>query len=411
MSERASDPIIIPDSLWRRPEMTEALKARDVGWLFRLLRQYAGASQTKIAIMCGLAQGKVSQIMKPGGSKVTAFEVIERIADGLDMPDHARINFGLAPRRRKPDVPAASPAPEDRAALIERLCTAKAVDAEVIAVLRNETENIRLLDRRLGNVAAAERMKAHIRQLETTLRYSLPGKVRRCLACILADSSALAGWQAVDAGNPAAAWDHFERAKHAAREAEDCALLAFAQGEQAYVLFDLEQYVDARELVSDAYANYSKFIPARLRAWLKMVEAEIVAGCALPGRRDEELCRKSIDKAMRLLPVGDGDADLPFVVLNAAHLARWRGNCLVHFGDAEAIDDLKSAFSAMEPGVYARAEAGLRCDLASALFAQGEIVEARTEIDAAAQLAKRAGSVRQQRRIDQLAARVTPTVL
>lgn len=407
MPERASDPITIPESLWRRPEMIEALKARDIGHLFRLLRQYAGASQTKIATMCGMAQGKVSQIMKPGGSQVTAFEVIARIADGLDMPDHARINLGLAPRHQTPDIPEDSPAAEDHATLIERLRTAKAVDAEVVTVLRNETENIRVLDRRLGNVAAAERMRAHIRQVETALRHSLPGKVRRSLAYILADSSALAGWQAIDAGNLTAAWDHFERAKLAAREAEDYALLAFAQGEQAYVLFDIDQQADARELVSDAYTNYGKLIPARLSAWLKMAEAEIVAGSTLPDHRDEKSCRNSIDEAMRLLPDGDGDAELPYVALNATHLARWRGNCLVHFGDSETIGDLKSALSAMRPGAYARAEAGLRCDLASALFAQGEIAEARAEIDAAAQLAKRTGSVRQQRRIDQLAARVT----
>ncbi|MEU9019012.1 helix-turn-helix transcriptional regulator [Actinomadura sp. NPDC048394] len=98
MSGRASDPIVIPDSLWRRPQMIEALTARDIRTVFHLLRQYAGASQTQIAIACGMSQGKVSETMKKGGRQVTTLEVFERIADGLQMPDPARMTLGLAPR-------------------------------------------------------------------------------------------------------------------------------------------------------------------------------------------------------------------------------------------------------------------------------------------------------------------------
>jgi hypothetical protein len=93
---RITDPITVPASLWQRPEMTAALRSRDVQRLFRLLRQYAGASQTRLAIACGLTQGKVSAIMR-GNHRVTAFEVFERIADGLEMPSAARLALGLAP--------------------------------------------------------------------------------------------------------------------------------------------------------------------------------------------------------------------------------------------------------------------------------------------------------------------------
>jgi hypothetical protein len=98
MSGRASDPIIIPSSLWERPQMTEALTSRDIRTVFHLLRQYTGASQTQIAIACGMTQGKVSETMKKGGRQVTTLEVFERIADGLHMPDTARMTLGLAPR-------------------------------------------------------------------------------------------------------------------------------------------------------------------------------------------------------------------------------------------------------------------------------------------------------------------------
>lgn len=87
----------IPGSIWRRPDMLAALQARDIATAFRLIRQYAGLSQTTIGSMTGMSQGKVSGIMG-GNQQVTALEVLERIADGLGFPDEARLALGLAPR-------------------------------------------------------------------------------------------------------------------------------------------------------------------------------------------------------------------------------------------------------------------------------------------------------------------------
>lgn len=77
--------------------MCAALDDRDIGGLFRLLRQYRGASQTQIGRTVGLAQSAVSQIMN-GSQLVTAISVLERIADGLQLPDDARMRLGLAPK-------------------------------------------------------------------------------------------------------------------------------------------------------------------------------------------------------------------------------------------------------------------------------------------------------------------------
>jgi len=112
LTERITDPIEIPASLWERPETRAALRSHDTQRLFLLVRQYAGASQTRLAIACGLTQGKVSAIMS-GNHRVTAFEVFERIADGLQMPSAARLAFGLAPTALDADSPADSP-PWDR---------------------------------------------------------------------------------------------------------------------------------------------------------------------------------------------------------------------------------------------------------------------------------------------------------
>jgi transcriptional regulator with XRE-family HTH domain len=105
MPGRANDLIQIPASFWARPETIAALRKRDIGRFFALVRQYAGASQTQIGIACGLSQGKVSGIMR-GIQEVEKLDVFERIADGLDLPDPARIHLGLAPRH-----PPAPPSP------------------------------------------------------------------------------------------------------------------------------------------------------------------------------------------------------------------------------------------------------------------------------------------------------------
>ena len=62
-----------------------------------------------------------------------------------------------------------------------------------------------------------------------------------------------------------------------------------------------------------------------------------------------------------------------------AHLARWRGNCLVLFGDPQTADDLNAALTAMDRS-FTRAEASLRCDLAAALHVRGEQDEAKRHL-------------------------------
>jgi transcriptional regulator with XRE-family HTH domain len=88
----------MPDGFWARGEVRQALTGRNFGALFRLLTKYGGASQTQIAIAVGMTQGQVSTIMA-GDRRVTSIEVAERALDGLDVPDRARIAFGLAPRQ------------------------------------------------------------------------------------------------------------------------------------------------------------------------------------------------------------------------------------------------------------------------------------------------------------------------
>jgi transcriptional regulator with XRE-family HTH domain len=400
MRPSAFDPPAIPPAFWERPDVCQALRQRDMSALFRLLRQYLGLSQMRIGTAVGLGQGRMSEVIN-GIRKIRDVKVFERIADGLDMPDHARVLLGLTPRQITvpPQRSPAATSGQD-AGLLRQITAAGRIDATVVRVLQGETDNIRLLDRRLGAPAVAGKLDAHIGHIETSLRYSLRPGNRQQLARALADASALAGWQAIDMSRLPRAWADFERATAAAREAGDPCLLAFAAGEQAYVLLDLHRPAEALAMVRAAYEETRAAIPHQVRSWLRAAEAEMAAAAG-----EEAICRHALDGAAQEISYGAASEDLPYLALNETHLARWRGNCLVMFGDPQTADDLNAALAAMDDS-FTRAEASLRCDLAAALHVRGEHDEAKRHLKKARELAQLTGSARQRRRIRDLSRRI-----
>jgi uncharacterized membrane protein YecN with MAPEG domain len=97
MAPQPASPLRVADEFWLRENVCESLRDRDIGALFRLLRRYAGASQTQIGSAVGLEQGYVSKVMN-GQRDVSAIDLLDRIASGIGMPDHCRVLLGLAPR-------------------------------------------------------------------------------------------------------------------------------------------------------------------------------------------------------------------------------------------------------------------------------------------------------------------------
>jgi tetratricopeptide (TPR) repeat protein len=402
MRASAYKPPVIPPGFWERAEVRRALRNRDMGMIFQLVKQSAGLSNIRLGAAVGLTQGRISEVIS-GTRRIAATHVFERIADGLEMPDSARLLLGLSPRNAAAATRPASTRrarPGQDSELLQQITAARSIDASVIRILQGETETIRLLDRRLGAPAVAGKLEAHISQVETSLYYSLLPGNRERLAAVLADASALAGWQAIDMGRLPRAWEHFERATAAAREADDKCLLAFAGGEQAYVLLDLHRPKDALAMVRATYDETRATVPHQIRGWLRAAEAEMAAAAGL-----ENTCRKALDHAADEIGHGPSGQELPYLALNETHLARWRGNCLVMFGDPQTAGELNAALAAMD-GDFTRAEAGLHCDLAAALHARGEPDEARRHLKRARELAQVTGSARQRRRITDLARRI-----
>jgi transcriptional regulator with XRE-family HTH domain len=75
--------VIIDPSVWEQPDMRAVLAARDIGAVYRALADL-GVSQRAIAALTGQSQPEVSEILS--GRRVIAYEVLERIAEGLSIP-------------------------------------------------------------------------------------------------------------------------------------------------------------------------------------------------------------------------------------------------------------------------------------------------------------------------------------
>lgn len=89
-------PVTVPASVWKRDDVSRALSQRDVPALLCLVQRFSGVSQARLATAVGIGQRRINEIVH-GRRQVSQLDVFERIADGLVMPDQARVLMGLAP--------------------------------------------------------------------------------------------------------------------------------------------------------------------------------------------------------------------------------------------------------------------------------------------------------------------------
>lgn len=285
--------------------------------------------------------------------------------------------------------------PGETRELTRQIRNARRVDSQVVRLLAAQTDAIRQLDRRFGAGELLSQLRRHAAHIDRLLAYAVNPSVRRDLAAALTDAHTLAGWQSLDLGEPNSAWNHYRQACEAAREAESPVLLAHAQAEQAVVLTDAGQTSTAIELTEHARDVARRTAPRLLRAWLAAAHGEALAA---HGRTSASL--NAFEEAAALLPSANGDREpgIPYVALNEAHLARWRGHALARFGHPDAVIVLSQALAQHDP-TFVRAEASLRADLTCTYLALGERVEAAHHSARAATLAEEIGSIRQYRRV------------
>ncbi|MGQ0842258.1 tetratricopeptide repeat protein [Actinokineospora sp.] len=280
--------------------------------------------------------------------------------------------------------------------LLSRLAIARTVDAGTVELFRRQVDQARHVDRQFGGIAVLDQLRSNIRHMDDLLSYGTARGQREQLAGVLAEASALAGWEALDRNAIRQAWDHHERAKTAAREACSPLLLAHSTAQQAFVLIDLGEVEQAVDQLAQARDIAEHSAPALLRAWLAAAHGE---GLAADGRRDAAL--HAFDAAGALLPNDPVAPSLPYLFLGGAHLDRWRGHALSRLGEPEATDQLRDALSRL-PSEFTRARTGMLVDLAFAHAAAGDRDEALNYARQAKRLASQIKSDRQLRRLSRL---------
>lgn len=294
-------------------------------------------------------------------------------------------------------VPVASEAVADPDRELHLMLSAsQRVDSAVIRLLTEQLNAIRRLDRQLGAIVAHEEVTTKARQVERLMSYSLSPAVRNQLAGLLSELHTLAGWQALDVGSVSESWQHYEKAKSAAAESGVSSFEIHSLAEQAFVLLEIEKSSDAVDVLTYARTRADGSCPRLFRAWLAAAHGEALAAMNMRGESLD-----AFDEAATLLPVESANFDGPYVVLDATHLARWRGHALARFGDDSAADVLFSALNRLDPS-FTRAVTALHVDLATALTAVGEHAEAWLQVRRAVQLADQIGSKRQHRRLRML---------
>ena len=270
------------------------------------------------------------------------------------------------------------------------------VDDALIEVFAAQTQQLRVLDRRLGSAAQAAHTQAHVSQIEDVLRYST-GEARPRLAGALAEAAALAGWQALDRADVRSAWHYHEVAKSAALESGDDTVIAHVTAQQGLVLIDAHEPRLATRAVEAALSRCAS-TPRLMRCWLAAASAE-----ALASDGQETQARRRLDEADALLDGASDDVELPFLMLSPEHLARWRAHCLATLGDVQAVDASMQALPGAGDSV--RATTSMHTDLATAHLNAGDPTAATEVAGLALRMAERYGSKRQRGRLLAILAR------
>lgn len=93
------DPSAVPPSFWRDTDVQTALARREIGRLFQLyVARFPDCTQTQLALLTEHDRSDISNWIRGARQgRVSDVEVLARIADGLLIPDDARVLLGIAP--------------------------------------------------------------------------------------------------------------------------------------------------------------------------------------------------------------------------------------------------------------------------------------------------------------------------
>ncbi|MGB6163677.1 MAG: helix-turn-helix transcriptional regulator [Pseudonocardiaceae bacterium] len=259
-------------------ELRAALRARDIGALYRLLKRL-GLSQRQIAGLTGQTQSEVCEIL--GGRQVVNVWVLERIADGLGLP---RARIGLSYGEEGPDL---TPVAEEWSEEVKRRILIVAGMSQPFLNLRGEPVTLplptddELLPTRLSMVHV-QQVRTFTDQLVGRARYyggqagvfgdavrrytrwmDVPGpdEVKAQLAAALAELHTEAGWTHHDSGLDGIGY--FTRGMGLADDAGDAYVFANAAWHAGVTLVRSGHPNDALKLFTLGTLRLKGFLPGK----------------------------------------------------------------------------------------------------------------------------------------------------
>ncbi|AWS41604.1 helix-turn-helix transcriptional regulator [Streptosporangium sp. 'caverna'] len=420
-NEQEIDPVV-----WERPQMRQALAARDMAAVYGLL-QRIGISQRHIAALTAQSQSEISEILK--GRQVMAYEVLGRIADGLGIPrgymglaydassarlvgtavsNHygdsdedeqvrrmlahaAQVTIGVATgdseEWAEPLAPVETPAPH-------RIGMADVEQVETV------TRTLRALDYKHGGGVCRDAVVAQLAWSQRLLHATCTEKVALRLHEALADQHNLAGWTSFDVGLYGPARGHLARALEQAKHARNSSLAANVLYRMGRVHLHCDRVMDALRFfqlgqicAQDASCERTVAMLCANEAW----------AYALLG--DSELALKSISRARdELARASARDREPPVWVsffgaadLDATNGMVYAGLTDAHLETAEQL--LTSAIESRDPSMT-RSRAFELTALATVQLRAGDL---STGITTGREAVALAAQIRSARIIDRLA--------
>jgi transcriptional regulator with XRE-family HTH domain len=252
MNSIGSQSSSVTREVWDDQEMRNALAAREVSTIYKLLRR-KGVSQRQIAAMTGQSQSEVSEILK--GRQVMAYDVLVRIADGLGVPrGYMGLAYDEVTAARVAETREAPEAEEPENVKRRKFlahAAAVAVGAHVLGAdsgswvsnpvltpapgrigmtdvrqVEAATRALRSLDYQYGGGFCRDAVVAQLSWGQQMLSASGTEVVKQRLHVALADLHNLAGWTSFDIGLIDSARNHFGRALELAKAGDSNQLVA-----------------------------------------------------------------------------------------------------------------------------------------------------------------------------------------
>lgn len=425
MSRSSFEPIHIPDHAWRQDSIRRILQERRAGELFEFVHRY-GVSQMRMAAFTGQSQGRINDLMHGRRGNIKAFDAWERIADGLNMPDHARIELGLAPKsRRAVNLPSGKSVPaglglafpstlNERTDTVSHLWHADLDGATPIVTgkidvgawndaslkwllqtdsdaadpsgsgsrhvgttdvqrVRQTTELFAQMDNRFGGGHARHALIQFLASdVEQMLSGSFAEETGRKLFSSVAEATLLAAWMSYDSGLHGLAQRYFIQALALAQSANDKLLAGSILDAMSHQATFIGRFQEAANLAKAARLGTQAAATPTLTAHFHIMEARALARLG-----DARGCDSALSEAVKEFEKRNPEDDPEWIqYFDEAELAAEFGHCFRDLGRSVDATTYASQSLGNVDGTYQRSDFFATMVLADSYLRAGEAEQA-----------------------------------